>query len=207
MFSIVSFHRPGADQDAARLRVQGRLLGQRDSGRPVQRHQLHQGEHHCQLTSTSLPWPRTTLPGLPRTAPPSLSTCSRTTQTPRGMTSDPRQPSTQPGKRQLLLSPAGHGRVHTQRRLLRLRLVHLHRVGREQQLTCGRQRVRSVVDADGDPTVQNAIIPMQFVPINGGGERILLSDYFSDPDDGHPPYQATTSDSPRSPPWRSPRAT
>ena len=35
---------------------------------------------------------------------------------------------------------------------------------------------------------------MQFVPIDGGGERILLSDYFSDPDEGHPPYQATTSD-------------
>ena len=49
------------------------------------------------------------------------------------------------------------------------------------------------VDADGDPTVQDASIPMQFVPINGGGERILLSDYFSDPDEGHPPYQATTS--------------
>ena len=51
------------------------------------------------------------------------------------------------------------------------------------------------VAASGDPTVENATIPIQFVPINGGGERILLSDYFSDPDAGYPPYQATTSDS------------
>ena len=51
------------------------------------------------------------------------------------------------------------------------------------------------VAASGDSTVQNATIPIQFVPIDGGGERILLSDYFSDPDDGYPPYQATTSDS------------
>ena len=51
------------------------------------------------------------------------------------------------------------------------------------------------VDADGDPTVELGAIPIQFVPIDGGGERILLSDYFSDPDEGHPPYQATTSDS------------
>ena len=54
--------------------------------------------------------------------------------------------------------------------------------------------VSVIVDADGDPTVQDAVIPIQFVPIDGGGERILLSDYFSDPDDGHPPYQATSSD-------------
>ena len=55
--------------------------------------------------------------------------------------------------------------------------------------------VSVIVDADSDLTVQDAIIPIQFVPIDGGGERILLSDYFSDPDEGHPPYQATTSDS------------
>ena len=55
--------------------------------------------------------------------------------------------------------------------------------------------VSVIVDADRDLTVQVATIPMQFVPIDGGGERILLSDYFSDPDEGHPPYQATTSDS------------
>ena len=51
------------------------------------------------------------------------------------------------------------------------------------------------VDADGDPTVELSTIQMQFVPIDGGGESILLSDYFSDPDEGHPPYQATISDS------------
>lgn len=50
------------------------------------------------------------------------------------------------------------------------------------------------VAASGDPTVQIAEIAIQFVPIDGGGERILLSDYFSDPDSGHPPYQATSSD-------------
>ena len=50
------------------------------------------------------------------------------------------------------------------------------------------------VAADSDPTVQTDIIAIQFVPIDGGGERILLSDYFSDPDEGHPPYHATTSD-------------
>ena len=55
--------------------------------------------------------------------------------------------------------------------------------------------VSVIVDADGDLTVEVATIPIQFVPIDGGGERILLSDYFSDPDDGHPPYQATISDS------------
>ena len=55
--------------------------------------------------------------------------------------------------------------------------------------------VSVIVDADRDLTVQVATIPMQFVPIDGGGERILLSDYFSDPDEGHPPYQATMSDS------------
>ena len=54
--------------------------------------------------------------------------------------------------------------------------------------------VTITVDAEGDPTVQDAIIPIQFVPIDGGGERILLSDYFSDPDDGHPPYQVSISD-------------
>ena len=50
------------------------------------------------------------------------------------------------------------------------------------------------VAADSDPTVQTDTIAIQFIPIDGGGERILLSDYFSDPDEGHPPYQATTSD-------------
>ena len=50
------------------------------------------------------------------------------------------------------------------------------------------------VAADSDPTVQTDTIAIQFVPIDGGGERILLSDYFSDPDEGHPPYVATTSD-------------
>ncbi len=45
-----------------------------------------------------------------------------------------------------------------------------------------------------DSTVQLAEIPIQFVPIDGGGERILLSDYFSDPDSGYPPYQATSSE-------------
>ena len=55
--------------------------------------------------------------------------------------------------------------------------------------------VSVIVDADGDLTVEVATIPIQFVPIDGGGERILLSDYFSDPDEGHPPYQATISDS------------
>ena len=54
--------------------------------------------------------------------------------------------------------------------------------------------VSVLVDADDDLTVQDAVIPIQFVPIDGGGERILLSDYFSDPDEGLPPYQATTSD-------------
>ena len=50
------------------------------------------------------------------------------------------------------------------------------------------------VASTGDPTVQIAEIPIQFVPIDDGGERILLSDYFSDPDSGYPPYQATSSD-------------
>ncbi len=50
------------------------------------------------------------------------------------------------------------------------------------------------VASTGDPTVQVAEIPIQFVPIDDGGERILLSDYFSDPDSGYPPYQATSSD-------------
>ena len=50
------------------------------------------------------------------------------------------------------------------------------------------------VAADSDETVQVSDIPIQFVPIDDGGKRILLSDYFSDPDEGHPPYQATTSD-------------
>ena len=50
------------------------------------------------------------------------------------------------------------------------------------------------VAADSDPTVQTDTIAIQFIPIDGGGERILLSDYFTDPDEGQPPYQATTSD-------------
>lgn len=50
------------------------------------------------------------------------------------------------------------------------------------------------VAAESDATVQTGIIGIQFVAINGGGERILLSDYFTDPDEGNPPYQATTSD-------------
>ncbi|MCE2458069.1 MAG: cadherin domain-containing protein [Dehalococcoidia bacterium] len=54
--------------------------------------------------------------------------------------------------------------------------------------------VTITVAADSDPTVQTDTIAIQFVPIDGGGERILLSDYFSDPDEGHPPYQATSSD-------------
>ena len=37
-------------------------------------------------------------------------------------------------------------------------------------------------------------IPRQFVPINGGDREILLSDHFSDSDDGYPPYQVTISD-------------
>ncbi len=36
-------------------------------------------------------------------------------------------------------------------------------------------------------------IPRQFVPINGGDREILLSDHFSDSDDGYPPYQVTIS--------------
>ena len=50
------------------------------------------------------------------------------------------------------------------------------------------------VASTDDLTVQLAEIPIQFVPIDGGGVRILLSDYFSDPDEGHPPYQATSSE-------------
>ena len=50
------------------------------------------------------------------------------------------------------------------------------------------------VAADSDETIQLSEIPIQFVPIGNGGERILLSDHFSDPDEGHPPYQATSSD-------------
>ena len=50
------------------------------------------------------------------------------------------------------------------------------------------------VAADSDPTVQTATIDIQFIPIDGGGESILLSDFFSDPDEGHPPYQAASSD-------------
>ena len=38
-------------------------------------------------------------------------------------------------------------------------------------------------------------IPRQFVPINGGVREILLSDHFSDSDDGYPPYQVTITDS------------
>lgn len=44
-------------------------------------------------------------------------------------------------------------------------------------------------------TVSIKSIPRQFVPINGGSKRILLSEYFSDSDDGFPPYEATVSDS------------
>ena len=51
------------------------------------------------------------------------------------------------------------------------------------------------VASTDDLTVQLAEISIQFVPINGGGKRILLSDYFSDPDSGFPPYHATSSDS------------
>ena len=58
--------------------------------------------------------------------------------------------------------------------------------------TVGKVIVR--VASTGDATVETATIPMQFVPIDGGGERILLSDYFSDPDSGHPPYQVSSSD-------------
>ena len=36
-------------------------------------------------------------------------------------------------------------------------------------------------------------IPRQFVPVNGGAREILLSDHFSDSDDGYPPYQVTIS--------------
>ena len=54
--------------------------------------------------------------------------------------------------------------------------------------------VRVRVASTDDLTVQIAEIPIQFVPIDDGGERILLSDYFSDPDSGYPPYQATSSD-------------
>ncbi len=50
------------------------------------------------------------------------------------------------------------------------------------------------VAADSDPTVQTGTIGIQFVAIDGGGERITLSDYFTDPDEDHPPYQATSSD-------------
>ena len=38
-------------------------------------------------------------------------------------------------------------------------------------------------------------IPRQFVPINGGVRKILLSDHFSDSDRGHPPYHVMISDS------------
>ena len=50
------------------------------------------------------------------------------------------------------------------------------------------------VASTDDLTIQLAEIPIQFVPIDGGGVRILLSDYFSDPDSGYPPYQSTSSE-------------
>ncbi len=50
------------------------------------------------------------------------------------------------------------------------------------------------VDAESDVTVQLKSIPRQFVPIDGGGEKVLLSDYFSDADDGYPPYQVSITD-------------
>ena len=50
------------------------------------------------------------------------------------------------------------------------------------------------VASTDDLTVQLAEIPIQFLPIDGGGVRILLSDYFSDPDSGYPPYQSTSSE-------------
>ena len=70
---------------------------------------------------------------------------------------------------------------------------HLHRVRRDP-LVC-RQRVSDCRCPTATRRSRSRPSPCSFVPISGGGERILLSDYFSDPDDGHPPYQATTSDS------------
>lgn len=56
----------------------------------------------------------------------------------------------------------------------------------------------NVVSADPpvgtSPTSALKSIPRQFVPINGGPRRILLSEYFSDSDDGFPPYQTASSD-------------
>ena len=49
--------------------------------------------------------------------------------------------------------------------------------------------------ASSSPTTLRESIPRQFVPINDGDRQILLSDHFSDSDDGYPPYQVATSDS------------
>ena len=49
--------------------------------------------------------------------------------------------------------------------------------------------------ATSSQTTRLKAIPRQFVPINGGARRLLLSDHFSDSDDGYPPYQVTISDS------------
>ena len=50
------------------------------------------------------------------------------------------------------------------------------------------------VGAGSRPTTLLKSIPRQLVPINGGSKTILLSDYFSDADEGYPPYDATISD-------------
>ena len=44
------------------------------------------------------------------------------------------------------------------------------------------------------PTTLLQSIPRQFIPISAGARQILLSDHFSDSDDGYPPYQVTISD-------------
>lgn len=56
------------------------------------------------------------------------------------------------------------------------------------------------VTSDGSGTASSTTILIQsilrqFVPINGGDRELLLSDHFSDSDDGYPPYQVTISDS------------
>ena len=49
--------------------------------------------------------------------------------------------------------------------------------------------------ATSSPTALLRSIPRQLIQINGGARQILLSDHFSDSDDGYPPYQVTISDS------------
>ncbi len=56
--------------------------------------------------------------------------------------------------------------------------------------------VESAISTSGSSqTVFDQSIPRQLVSINGGVKNVLLSDYFSDSNEGYPPYQAATSDS------------